>query len=66
MQQGHVEFVRTMNGYKQSNGTRAYDRVQYLSPLTGVNLPDSVDWRTKGYVTDVKNQVITKSPCIHY
>lgn len=46
-----------MNGYKQSNRTRVYDRITYLSPLAGSTVPDSVDWREKGYVTPVKNQV---------
>ncbi|KAL4216763.1 hypothetical protein ACF0H5_024486 [Mactra antiquata] len=46
------EFVRVMNGYKQSNRTSTN---LYLPP-SHVTLPDSVDWRKEGYVTPVKNQ----------
>jgi cathepsin L len=50
------EFVKTMNGYRMNNRSRVLNRATYMSPLTKVQLPKEVDWRTEGYVTPVKNQ----------
>ena len=48
-----AEFSKIFNGYlsgkRHSNDTKVFH-------ATGVTIPDSVDWRTKGIVTGIKNQ----------
>jgi len=47
------EFVKQMNGYKMSNSRSSGSH--FLMP-SNVEIPDSVDWRTQGYVTPIKDQ----------
>jgi len=50
------EFVKVMNGY---NVTMRGERKQHRNEFTynpKLQVPDTVDWRTQGYVTPVKDQ----------
>jgi cathepsin L len=50
------EFVKVMNGYNVSmRGQRTQDRHTFVFNPS-LQLPDTVDWRTEGYVTPIKDQ----------
>ena len=53
------EFVSQMNGYNMSRTllSSTEDKHNFMKP-SNVKIPDSVDWRTQGYVTPIKDQGI--------
>merc|ERR1719339_735455 len=54
--QGKKSYRMKMNDYKRHNHSLPLRGSHHMPPPREVALPRAMDWRTKGVVTDVKDQ----------
>jgi len=52
----NAEFNRVMNGFNSTLRAQQNQNTRVFNYDASVQVPDSVDWRTQGYVTPVKDQ----------
>jgi len=50
------EFVSMMNGFNKTKSMQKQEGNPIFMKPSNVQIPDSVDWRTQGYVTPIKDQ----------
>jgi len=51
------EFKSRMNGFKMTEEVKAMKRDSHMFlPPSNIAIPDKVDWRKQGYVTEIKDQ----------
>ena len=50
------EFAHTMNGFNMTKNMKSTKTKNVFVMPANVQIPDSVDWRTQGYVTPIKDQ----------